>query len=169
MVQAGRRGIQDRRTGTAAEEKTMANLGAHHVGFTSGHWEETVRMYKEGLGFKDVYVWGGDANVHVMDTGNGFLIELFEGTEDPECSIDGHRPHVNGEWMHLALHTDDIRASFDRAVAAGFRPKEEPRYSGVMISLPKPAHMYYAYVIGIDGEEIEFIQPLKEKPEILNP
>lgn len=125
----------------------------HHVGMTSFHFEETVKFYQEGLGFIVKHIWGRDQRVYMMDMGDGSCIEVFEGgAEDtPAC----------GRWLHVALRTDDIHASYKRAIAAGGKPKLEPTFAEILEAQPKPVYMYFAYVIGFDGEEIEFIQEVE--------
>lgn len=125
----------------------------HHVGMTSYHFEDTIRLYEEGLGFTVKHIWGRDKRVYMMDMGDGSCIEVFEGgDEDVPAS---------GRWLHVALRTDDIRASYDRAIAAGAKPKLEPTFADILEAKPEPVYMYFAYVIGFDGEEIEFIQEVK--------
>ncbi|WP_336772094.1 VOC family protein [Paenibacillus sp. MMO-58] len=125
----------------------------HHVGMTSSHFEQTVKFYEEGLGFTVKHIWGKDKRVYMMDMGDGSCIEVSEGgAEDTPAS---------GRWLHVALWTDDIRTSYDRAIAAGGKSKLPPTFADIMEAKPEPVYMYFAYVIGFDGEEIEFIQEVK--------
>lgn len=135
----------------------MTLRGVHHIGITTGHFEQTVRLYREGLGFEIQHRWGRDKRVYMMQTGDGTCIEVFEGDPAPVVS---HSEHANGEWMHLALRTDDIQAGYDRALAAGARPKLPPTYADIQEAQPGPVYMYFAYLTGYDGEEIELIQEL---------
>lgn len=131
--------------------------GIHHVGITAGRFDETTRLYQEGLGFTVKHIWGRDKRVYMMEICDGSYVEVFEG--DP--SADGsHGPQKNGEWMHLALHTDDIHASYHRALEAGAAPLHPPTYADILEAKPEPVYMLFAYVTGFEGEQIEFIQEL---------
>lgn len=136
----------------------MNAVGVHHIGITAGNFAETVRLYQEGLGFSVKHIWGHDQKVYMMETGDGTCVEVFEGEPLPAQS---HAQHTNGEWMHLALRTHNIEESYQRALAAGAKPKLPPTYADIAEATPHPVYMYFAYVIGFEGEEIEFIQELE--------
>ena len=125
--------------------------GIHHVGMISHHFEETVRFYREGLGFTVKHTWGKGERVCMMDTGGGSCIEVFDGGA-------GEETPPGGCWLHVALHTEDIKESYKRAVAAGGKPKLEPAFAEILEAAPAPVYLWFAYVTGFDGEEIEFIQ-----------
>ena len=132
-------------------------FGVNHIGITSGHFQDTVRLYQEGLGFSVKHIWGRDKKVYMMDTGDGVCVEVFEGDSASDVL---HDAHPNGEWMHLALNTSDIWTSYNRALEAGAKPKLPPTYADILEAEPEPVYMYFAYLYGYDGEEIEFIQIL---------
>lgn len=136
----------------------MTAKGVHHIGITTGHFAQTVRLYQEGLGFTVKHIWGRGKKVYMMETGDGTCVEVFEGDDAPDAS---HAAHPNGEWMHLALRTDDIQQSYRRALAAGAKPKLPPTYADILEAEPEPVYMWFAYITGFDGEEIEFIQELE--------
>jgi glyoxylase I family protein len=115
----------------------------------SNHFDETLRLYRDGLGFTILHSWGRDKRVLMMDTGGGG-VELFE---EPDRAL----PAI-GRWTHVALNTPDIQESYRRALAAGAKPKSEPRFAEILEAAPEPVYMWFAYVTGFDGEEIEFIQ-----------
>jgi glyoxylase I family protein len=117
---------------------------------SSNHFDDTVRLYQEGLGFKVLHTWGRDQRVFMMDTGDGSCIEVFEEKNQELPAI--------GRWMHLALNTRDIQESYRRALAAGAKPKLEPSFADILEATPEPVYLWFAYIIGYDGEEIEFIQ-----------
>jgi glyoxylase I family protein len=121
----------------------------------SNHFDETVRLYREGLGFNILHTWGRDRRVYMMDMGDGSCVEVFE---EPDSTL----PSL-GRWMHLALNTPDIQESYRRAVAAGAKPKSPPAFADILEATPAPVYMWFAYVTGYDGEEIEFIQEV-DKP-----
>ena len=124
--------------------------GVHHIGMSSTHFDDTVRLYQDGLGFTVKHTWGKGQRVYMMDVGDGSCIEVFEEKEK-------ELPQV-GRWMHVAINTDDIRKSYDRAVKAGAKPKLPPTFADIVEATPAQVNMWFAYVTGFDGEEIEFIQ-----------
>lgn len=129
--------------------------GIHHVGMRSCHFDETVTLYQEALGFRKVYEWtDGPERCYMLDTGDGSCIEIFSGGEEELPSL--------GRFNHLALRVDDCRESYARAIAIGARPKVPPTYSDIAHAKPHPLKMWFAYVIGFDGEEIEFIQIVED-------
>lgn len=130
--------------------------GVHHIGMRSCNYEKTVRFYKEGLGFKTVleWEWGDSGKACILDMGNGTCIEIGNDGE-PEL------PPV-GKFTHLALRTENIEKAYERALAAGGRSKVPPTYSDVIQARPEPWKLWFAYVIGFDNEEIEFIQTVSD-------
>lgn len=124
--------------------------GVHHVGLSSNHFDDTVRLYQEGLGFTIKHTWGRGQRVYMMDMGDGSCVEVFE---EPDKEL----PPL-GRWVHLALNTGDIQESYRRALAAGAKPKLEPTFAEIEEATPGQVNMWFAYVTGFDGEEIEFIQ-----------
>jgi glyoxylase I family protein len=126
--------------------------GVHHIGMSSNHFDDTVRLYQEGLGFTVKHTWGKGQRIYMMDVGDGSCIEVFEEKDKDLPAI--------GRWMHVALNTKDIKASYDRAVKAGAKPKLSPTFADIVEATPQQVNMWFAYVTGFDGEEIEFIQEL---------
>lgn len=136
--------------------KDTTAIGIHHIGMHSHHFDETIRFYEEGLGFTVKHTWGKGERVAMMDAGCGSCIEVFDAGEGETVS--------GGSWIHVALHTEDIHASYERAIRAGGKPKLAPAFADILEATPEPVYMWFAYVVGFDGEEIEFIQEV-EKPE----
>ena len=124
--------------------------GIHHVALSSNHFDETLRLYQEGLGLKLVRAWGREKRTAMLDAGDGSCIELCE-------EKDKNLPGL-GRWMHLALNTGDIKASYQRALEAGAQPKMEPAFAEIREASPAPVYLWFAFLTGFDGEEIEFIQ-----------
>lgn len=131
--------------------------GIHHAAITTAHLADTLRLYEQGLGFTVKHIWGRDKKVYMLDVGGGACVELFEGDAQPEGA---GVPCQNGRWMHLALRTGDIKASYQKALDAGAKPKLAPTYANILEAQPRPVYMYFAYLTGFDGEEIELIQEL---------
>jgi glyoxylase I family protein len=124
--------------------------GIHHVAMSSNHFDETLKLYQDGLGLKVVHTWGKEKRVAMLDTGDGSCIELFEETD---TSIP-----AAGRWKHLALNSQNIEASYRRAIEAGAKPKMKPSFARILEATPTPVYMWFAFLTGFDGEEIEFIQ-----------
>lgn len=134
----------------------MSAPGIHHVAITTAHLADTLQLYRQGLGFEVKHVWGRGQKVYMLDVGGGACVELFEGAAGEGAA----GPRENGGWMHLALRTSDIAASYEKALAAGAKPKLPPTYADIAEAQPRPVYMYFAYLTGFDGEEIELIQEL---------
>ena len=135
----------------------MGVYGMHHIGITTGHLSKTLELYQRGLGFQIRHIWGREKKVYMMEAPDHTFVEIFEGEPTPSVS---HEPYANGEWMHLALRTDDIQKSYEQALSAGAKPLLKPSYADIVEAVPAPVYMYFAYVSGFDGEQIEFIQEL---------
>ena len=127
--------------------------GMHHLGMRSENFEKTAKFYQEGLGFTIRHEWFGDDHCYMLDMGDGHLIELF---------AKGEGLPAEGMWCRLAIATDDIQASYDRAIKAGAKPLSPPAYSNIVQAKPKAMKMYHAHVIGFDGEHIQFTQRIEE-------
>jgi glyoxylase I family protein len=124
--------------------------GVHHIGMSSTHFDDTVRLYQQGLGFTIKHTWGKGQRIYMMDMGDGSCIEVFEEKEKELPAL--------GRWMHVAINTNDIHKSYERAVNAGAKPKLPPTFADIVEATPQQVNMWFAYVTGFDGEEIEFIQ-----------
>lgn len=124
--------------------------GVHHIGMGTKHYDETLRLYQEGLGFTIKHTWGKGERVAMLDMGDGACVEVFEE--------QGDALPVNGCWKHLALNTTDIHKSYQRALDAGFKPKLVPTFAEIEEATPTQVNMWFAYITGPSGEEIEFIQ-----------
>lgn len=133
-----------------------SSTSLHHVGLASKRFDETIRLYVEGLGFSVRHEWGREARVCMLDMGDGSCVEVFESDEELPS---------RGRWLHLALRSEDIEESYRRAVEAGAAPKLPPTYADIEEARPERVYMYFAYVVGPNGEEIEFIQELEGPAE----
>jgi len=127
----------------------MTFNGYHHIGLLVRDMEKSLRFYTDGLGGTETFSFPmGDSGklIHMVDLGGSAVIELIpRGVEDAES---------NARWAHIALRTDDARAAYAKALAAGALSRTEPtdkRLGGVM-----PASN--AFVTGPDGEVIELFE-----------
>lgn len=137
-------------------EYNMANdiikgMGFHHIALKCKDIEKSLTMYK-ALGMKEIVRWGeGEGLIVMLDVGDGGRIELFANGSD-EYS-------VNGKWQHFALCVDDVDAAFAIAREAGFGEKIAPKVVPLKAS-PADMSINIAFVIGPDGEEVEFFKEI---------
>lgn len=126
-------------------------MGFHHVALKTKDLNASVKMY-EALGMKEVARWGESVGEIVMlDIGDGGRIELFANGGDEYA--------VNGKWQHVALRVDDVDHAYAVALNAGFLPKIAPKIVP-LDAKPHPLSINIAFVIGPDGEEVEFFKEI---------
>ncbi len=128
--------------------------GFHHAAIQTRDFDKSIAFYK-ALGFSVKISWGGEGRRCIMlDMGDGGCLEIFESHgELPHTDISGDA----GNWLHLAVKTDEIRILFAKAVSAGAKVKQPPEEL-VLDSHPKPTLVTAAFVYGPDGELLEFFQ-----------
>lgn len=128
-------------------------IGLHHVCLRVQDVETTVRFYKEALNAQLVYEWGPegtDDHGILLDLGEGDIIEIFHTST----------AFSMGPWQHIAVYTNDIKASYNKALTCGARPNTEPGYAEFFNSNGNLVKIYYAFVDAPGNETIEFIQNL---------
>ena len=126
--------------------------GFHHIALRVRDFDATLRLYQDGFGFTHRYGWGeGDNRGALLDTGDGNYLEVFAGSNRP-----AGEDAPEGALLHLALRTPDVDAAYARAVAAGARPQTPPQ--DIVFRGADPVPVRLAFVIGLDGEVIEFFQ-----------
>ena len=131
------------------ENKTAAVSGFHHIALKCCNIEKSLTMYK-ALGLKEVLRWGEGAGLIVMlELADGGRIELFANDSEEFSPM--------GKWAHFAMGTDDVEAAYETALAAGFVSKVAPK-AVPLASSPAPTSIHIAFVIGPDGEEVEFFK-----------
>lgn len=127
------------------------SLGLHHVGIRSQDLDKSLAFYVGGLGMSVSlsFDWENGGRAVLLDMGNRNYLEI---------SNDG-APEPVGRFTHIALEVADCEAAYRQALAAGARPKGgPPQRSNVIQAKPAPWELICVYVIGPDGEEIEFMQ-----------
>ncbi|MBR5616360.1 MAG: VOC family protein [Clostridia bacterium] len=130
-------------------ENKSFKLGFHHIALKCCDIEKSLTMYK-ALGMQEVLRWGEGENLIVMlDIGDGGRIELFA------CGGDEYA--VNGKWQHFAMRVDDVEQAYAVALAAGFTSKIAPKVVPLE-SKPEKMSIQIAFVLGNDGEEVEFFK-----------
>ena len=125
--------------------------GFHHVALKCADLEKSLRMYK-ALGLEEFARWGeGSSEIVMCNVGDGGKIEFFADGGDAFA--------VNGKWQHFALRVADVDAAYTTALAAGFVSKVPPT-AVPLDSKPAKMSIQIAFVIGPDGEELEFFREL---------
>ena len=128
---------------------TLTGLGFHHIALKCNDIEKSLTMYR-ALGMQEVLRWGeGEKLIVMLDVGDGGRIELFANGSDAFSPM--------GKWVHFALKAADVEAAYETALAAGFRSKTPPKVVPLE-SKPYKTSIHIAFVIGPDGEEVEFFR-----------
>ncbi len=126
----------------------MTFNGYHHIGLYAADWEKSLQFYADGLGGKITFSFPmGDTGktIYLVDLGGNAVVEIIpKGLGEAES---------NAHWAHIAITTDDARAAYEKALKAGAIKQSEPQdlLLGTMA-------VCNAFVLGPDGEVIEFFQ-----------
>ena len=125
----------------------VTGMGFHHIALKCKDIEKSLAMYK-ALGMKEIVRWGeGDGLIVMLDVGDGGRIELFANGSDAFST--------KGKWQHFALRVDDVDAAYALARKIGFADHTPPK-TVPLKSSPKEMTIHIAFVVGPDGEELEF-------------
>ncbi len=135
--------------------------GYHHAAIKAIDFDETLKFYIEGLGFKRTYGWGTDlrasgekdSRAALLDSGDGNYLEVFAGgTGTPWEAVP------ESVFLHIAFRTTDIHTAIERARSAGATITVEPK-SVVPPNADEPAKTFtVAFFRGPSGEIVEFFQ-----------
>ena len=127
----------------------ISGMGFHHIALKTKDLKNSIKMY-EALGMTEKVRWGeGDKEIVMLDIGDGGIMELFAGGGDEYA--------INGKWLHFAMRVDDVEQAFKVALGAGFIEKTAPKVVPLE-SKPEKMSINVAFVIGPDGEELEFFK-----------
>lgn len=131
--------------------KIIPNIRIHHIAVVAEDFEATIAFY-EKLGFVKYTGWGeGEKRIQLMDIGNGSHMEIF--ASNPEST------RVGGRFVHLAFAVEDVEQAFKVAIEAGATEKIAPKVVPLESS-PKKISINCAFVIGLNGEVIEFFREI---------
>ena len=136
--------------------------GFHHVAIRAVDFDETIRFYTEGLGFRvhlPFSIPGRIDRAAFLDTGDGRFIEVFG--QGSIVQAEGRRREPNeerteGALLHFCLKVVDTNAAFARAIAAGASARVEPVTR--RLSEDPLVEVRIAFVTGPNGEVIEFME-----------
>lgn len=129
---------------------TLPGCGFHHVAVRTPAWDESLKFWIDGLGFKKTVEWGEvPKRAALLDTGDGNYLELFERekleNEDAEAPI-----------MHFCFRVDDCDAAIERAKKIGATVTMEPANPSVFEE--RGLKVRIAFIKGPGGEVCEFFQ-----------
>lgn len=115
--------------------------------------EETLEFYKNAFGFDVKFIHESKAYGE-LETGETTL--AFASHEMGEMNLDGKylKANINEQpfGVELAFVTDDVKASYTRAISAGAMAIKEPT--------EKPWGQVVGYVRAVDGSIIELCSPI---------
>ncbi len=133
----------------SGENKVIIGCGFHHVSMKVRDLDESIKFYKEGLGFVERFSWGqAPQRTVLLDIGDGNYFEISQADPD-QVSVEGF-------FRHIALRTDDCEAALKAAKAAGAEVTMETRE--VTIPTEPLLQLRIAFFKGPDGELIELFQ-----------
>ena len=127
-----------------------------HIGIPIADISISEAFYKR-LGFANVMQstfmhQGAQGKVIMMKQGE-IIIELYQM---PEPELHNVKLRKNGRIDHIAFDVDDIEEAFEVLTKEGFAVVEE---SPVFLNFWQKGCRYF-YIIGPDGERLEFCQIL---------
>ena len=125
----------------------IKGMGFHHIAVKAVDFDASLKFY-EALGMMFYTQWGeGDGRIAMLDLGDGGILELFAG------GAEG----ANTNYIHFAMKVDDVDAAYATALAAGAKPKSEPKVVP-LASAPVKLTLNCGFVYGPSGEELEFFR-----------
>jgi glyoxylase I family protein len=148
------------------EVPVMRSLGTapgfHHVAIRAVDFDETIRFYTEGLGFRVHYRFSVPERIDraaFLDAGDGRFIEVFG--DGSTVQAEGRRRFPNeepteGAVLHFCLRVADVETSYANALAAGAHARVAPRTA--RLGDDPLVEVRIAFVTGPNGEVIEFLR-----------
>ena len=136
--------------------------GFHHVAIRAIDFDESIRFYTEGLGFRVHFPFSVPGRIDraaFLDAGDGRFVELFGQNSAVQAEGRRRRPdeeRTEGAVLHFCLKVTDTDASYARAMAAGAASRVEPVTR--RLSEEPLVEVRIAFVAGPNGEVIEFMQ-----------
>ena len=136
--------------------------GFHHVAIRAVDFDETIRFYTEGLGFRVHFPFSVPGRIDraaFLDAGDGRFVEVFG--QGSTVQAEGRRrmrweDRTEGALLHFCLKVTDTDASYARAMAAGAVSRVEPGTR--RLSEDPLVEVRIAFITGPNGEVIEFMQ-----------
>jgi catechol 2,3-dioxygenase-like lactoylglutathione lyase family enzyme len=135
--------------------------GFHHVAIRAVDFDETIRFYTEGLGFRLHFPFSVPGRIDraaFLDAGDGRFVEVFGDGSAVQSEGRRRRPdeeRTEGALLHFCLRVADTDAAFARAVAAGGIARVEPVTR--RLGEDPLVEVRIAFVTGPNGEVIELL------------
>lgn len=121
--------------------------GFHHIGLKVRDFDASLKFYL-ALGGKEVFrfpMGNSGRFIALVEMAPGAVVEIIpSGFEEKEACA---------RWAHIALAAPDCRKAYEKALAAGAVCASEPK-DGMLGTMA----VCNAFVLGPDGESIEFFQ-----------
>ena len=136
--------------------------GFHHLAIRAVDFDETIRFYTEGLGFRVHFPFAVPGRIDraaFLDAGDGRFVEVFGSGSMVQAEGPRRQPGqepTEGAVLHFCLRVADTDASYARALAAGAVSRVEPGTR--RLSEDPLVDVRIAFVVGPNGEVIEFMQ-----------
>jgi glyoxylase I family protein len=136
--------------------------GFHHVAIRAVDFDETIRFYTEGLGFRVHFPFAVPGRIDraaFLDAGDGRFVEVFGSRSVVQAEGPRRQPGqepAEGAVLHFCLRVADTEASYARALAAGAVSRVEPGTR--RLSEDPLVDVRIAFVVGPNGEVIELMQ-----------
>jgi len=124
----------------------MKISGYHHIGLIVDDAQRSLEFYKKLGGVETFsFPYGDSGVIYLVDVGGHAVVEIIANGNKGE--------EANARFAHIAFDTDDARAAYELALAAGATPRTAPNdlKLGTM-------DVCIAFVYGPDKEVIEFFQ-----------
>ena len=135
--------------------QVIKGCGHHHVALYVSDFDRSMEFYTKALGFVKLNEWlHKGERVSMLDVGDGTILEMFASkklAENPG-KLGG------GLYWHLCFKADDVDAAYNAAIAGGATKAQEPMDITIADAMPAPFQLRNAFVIGFDGESIEFFK-----------
>jgi glyoxylase I family protein len=153
--------MNDIKTGLGMQSLTSGNC-FHHVAIRAVDFDETVRFYTEGLGFRVHFPFSVPGRIDraaFLDAGDGRFVEVFGQASNVQSEGRKRLPQeerTEGALLHFCLRAADTDVSFARAIAAGGVARIDPVTR--RLSEDPVVEVRIAFVTGPNGEVIEFLQ-----------
>ena len=130
-------------------------FGLHHIGIYVVDRDESVKFYKEMLGFQHDFSFEVEANNGFLKIAcmrqNNFTVELLQLVDSSQVVEE-----AKTTWNHFTMYVNDIKE-------ATARLRKDPRIvfeqeePGVVEEFGKE-YVQYIFFRGINGERIEMVQ-----------
>lgn len=137
----------------------LKQKGIHHVCLRVPNLHTTASFYQNAFDASLAAEWGTEGqedHAFILDLGTGDYLEIFGSAI----------PYELGKWQHVAIWTDDMEASYERAVANGAVVNTQPAVSHIPTRSGQIVHMKFGFLTAPGGEIVELIQDMEAETYI---